>query len=174
MLQRIVRLLSEVIAPATIVVVSACGQVLPSLPSAVTVTQDEHPERGPLEGMAAGLKAIRSDVDAVYVTSCDVPLLVPNFVRSMFDKLQESDVAVPWDGQHHHPLSAVYRPRVLSTILTLLAAERLRLRDLFPLVKTNEVAVESLMSADATLATLKNVNRAEDYQSALALAGLMD
>ena len=171
MLQRIVRLLSEVVDSSSIVIVSADGQHLPALPSAVTVTQDERPERGPLEGLAAGLKTVPPHVDAVYVTSCDVPLIVPAFVTQMFECLQGNDIAVPFDGQHHHPLAAVYRPRVLTAVLNLLAADHLRLRDLFALVKTNEVAVETLRAVDAALATLKNVNRPEDYESALASAG---
>ena len=60
-----------------IVVVAAIGQELPDLPPDVIVTCDENEGRGPLEGLRAGLKALPEDVDAAYVTSCDVPLLVP-------------------------------------------------------------------------------------------------
>jgi molybdopterin-guanine dinucleotide biosynthesis protein A len=60
---------------------------------------------------------------------------------------------------------------VLAAVLNLLAADRLRMRDLFQLVKTNEVAVESLRAFDAMLATLINVNCPEDYKFALATAG---
>src|SRR6266478_2297357 len=78
MLQRIVRILATVVSP--IVVVAAVGQSLPELPADVTVTRDEREDRGPLEGLRAGLKALPSAIDAAYVTSCDVPLLVPGFV----------------------------------------------------------------------------------------------
>ena len=73
MLQRVVRLLSEVVSP--IVVVAANDQDLPQLPSSVIVTRDENEGRGPLEGLRAGLKALPTTVDAAYVTSCDVALL---------------------------------------------------------------------------------------------------
>src|SRR5262245_8583674 len=75
MLQRVVRLLSEVVP--TIVVVAAAGQDLPDLPRHVTITRDEHEGRGPLEGLRAGLNALSSGAERAYVTSCDVPLLVP-------------------------------------------------------------------------------------------------
>src|SRR5262249_36088440 len=84
MLQRVVRLLGTVVAP--IVAVAAADQnlqALPALPAAVIVARDEHKGRGPLEGLRAGLKALPSDIDAAYVTSCDVPLLVPGFVEQM-------------------------------------------------------------------------------------------
>src|SRR6476620_11737545 len=75
MLQRVVRLLGTVVSP--LVVVAAPEQALPDLPAAVTITRDENPGRGPLEGLRAGLKALPTGIDIAYVTSCDVPLLVP-------------------------------------------------------------------------------------------------
>ena len=56
MLQRVVRLLGTVVSP--IVVVAAREQSLPELPDDVTVTRDEREQRGPLEGLRAGLKAL--------------------------------------------------------------------------------------------------------------------
>src|SRR5882672_3104880 len=79
MLQRVVRLLSQVVQP--IVVVAAPGQELPPLPANVLITRDEREGRGPLEGLLAGLTAVAPHSDAAYATSCDVPLLVPGFVR---------------------------------------------------------------------------------------------
>src|SRR5262245_7885026 len=70
MLQRVVRLLSEVVP--TMVVVAAVDQDLPELPRHVTVARDEHEGRGPLEGLRAGLKALPLEVERAYVTSCDV------------------------------------------------------------------------------------------------------
>lgn len=171
MLQRVVRLVSQVVNPLAVVVVAASEQQLPTLPQAIIITQDERPSRGPLEGIAAGLRAMPSGVDGVYVTSCDVPLLVPKFVDCMFERLGEHEVAVPYDGQYHHPLAAVYRPRVLSTIDSLLELAQLRPRFLFDRVPTAEIPVESLRTVDPSLATLMNLNHPEDYQAALQKAG---
>jgi molybdopterin-guanine dinucleotide biosynthesis protein A len=92
MLQRVVRLLSNVVSP--VVIVAARDQVLPELPSSVIVTRDEREARGPLEGLRAGLKALPETVSAAYVTGCDVPLLEPAFVRRMVDLLGRDDIAV--------------------------------------------------------------------------------
>src|SRR4051812_49455108 len=81
MLQRVVRLLATTVAP--IVVVAAREQSLPSLAEPVIVARDERDERGPLEALRAGLKALPESISAAYVTSCDVPLLVPAFVERM-------------------------------------------------------------------------------------------
>src|SRR5258708_11619485 len=57
MLQRVVRMLSEVVAP--IIVVAAPDQDVPALPAGVVVVRDEERGRGPLQGLAAGLNGLR-------------------------------------------------------------------------------------------------------------------
>lgn len=171
MLQRVVRIIRQVVDSAAVVVVAAPHQQLPQLPADVIVARDEQPDRGPLEGLAAGLRSMPMGVDAVYGTSCDVPLMVPEFVCEMFRRLGDNDIAVPFDGQYHHPLAAVYRPRVLDVVLKLLEADRLRPKFLFGEVRTVEVPVDELRLVDSTLSTLMNLNRPEDYQNALITAG---
>jgi molybdopterin-guanine dinucleotide biosynthesis protein A len=169
MLQRVVRLLGDVVSP--IVVVAAIGQELPGLPPDVIVTYDEHEGRGPLEGLRAGLKALPSDVDAAYVTSCDVPLLVPGFVRQMLDLASGFDIAVMEIDGFSHPLSAVYRRSTLALVEDLLAKDRLRPAFLFEAVKTHRVR-PAQVTADPQLHTLRNLNTREDYERALVEAGL--
>ena len=169
MLQRIVRLLREACDP--IVVVAAPGQELPKSPDDLIVTRDKREGRGPLEGLSAGLAALPEDVEAAYATSCDVPLLVPAFVRRMFELLGDHAVAVPVSGGFQHPLAAVYRPSVLEPIDRLLAADRLRPAFLFESVATRRVTEAELRDVDPELNTLKNLNQPADYLAALAQAG---
>lgn len=187
MLQRIVRLLSDVVPANHMVIVAAVNQNLPELPSGIAVAHDQRPERGPLEGLAAGWRAMPAHIEAAYATSCDVPLLAPAFVRRMFALLEEPphplvrsggegtgkiyDIAVPRDGEHHHPLAAVYRRAVLDHIEKLLEADRLRPRFLFDELHTREVLVEELRPVDPQLDTLKNLNTPDDYRAALRAAG---
>jgi molybdopterin-guanine dinucleotide biosynthesis protein A len=170
MLQRIVRLLSTVVSP--IVVVAAAGQLLPDLPADVIVTRDEEQGRGPLEGLRAGLKALPETVDSAYVTSCDVPLLVLDFVRRMIDLLADHDIAVMEIDGFPHPLSAVYRRHTLPHVEALLAENRLRPVFLFDAVRTRRVQPAEMISADPELLTLRNLNTREDYLAALSVAGL--
>jgi len=169
MLQRVVRLLTDVVSP--IVVVAAVDQPLPTLPPEVIVTRDEQEGRGPLEGLRAGLKALPPQVDAAYVTSCDVPLLEPAFVREMLAFANGFDIAVMEIDGFPHPLSAVYRRSVLSDVEDLLAADRLRPVFLFDRVKTRRVRPDEI-TADPQLRTLRNLNTREEYEQALADAGV--
>jgi len=168
MLQRVVRILDGVVSP--IVVVAAVDQMLPDLPSAVIVTRDEREGRGPLEGLRAGLKALPAHVERAYVTSCDVPLLVPGFIRQMLDLGDGYDIAVIEIDGFSHPLSAVYRRATLPYIEDLLAHDRLRPAFLFDAVRTRRIE-PAQMTADPDLRTLRNLNTRADYEQALAAAG---
>jgi molybdopterin-guanine dinucleotide biosynthesis protein A len=169
MLQRVLQLLSTVVSP--VVVVAAPGQSLPELPESVTITRDERGERGPLEGLRAGLKALPNSAEIAYVTSCDVPLLVPAFVERMVELLGDHDIAVMEVDGFPHPLSAVYRRDTLPHVESLLAKDRLRPVFLFDAVRTRRVLPAEMVSVDPELRTLRNLNTREDYLAALAEAG---
>ena len=166
MLQRVVRLLGTVVHP--VVVVAAREQVLPELPVDVIVTRDERGERGPLEGLRAGLKALPDSVEIAYVTSCDVPLLAPGFAARMIELLGDHDIAVMEIDGFPHPLSAVYRRNTLPHVESLLAEDKLRPVFLFDKVRTRRVQPAEMISVDPELRTLRNLNTREDYQVALA------
>jgi molybdopterin-guanine dinucleotide biosynthesis protein A len=173
MLQRVVRILSEVVSP--IVVVAAPGQERPPLSDDVLLVRDEHEGRGPLEGLSAGMKELArrryaSDL-AIYATSCDVPLLAPEFIRQVLAALGPHQTAVPVEARFFHPLAAAYRLTVLPEIETLLAGDQLRPAYLFDRVSTCRIPVETLRTADPELHSLKNCNRPEDYLAALRIAG---
>ena len=170
MLQRVVRLLGTVVSP--IVIVSAEGQPLPQLPDTVILTRDEREARGPLEGIRAGLKALPPDIDAAYVTSCDVPLLIPAFVSRMIELAEGYDIAVTEIDGFAHPLSAVYRRSALPHAEALLAQDQLRVSHLFSRVRTRKVPTSEMTSVDPELQTLRNLNTPEDYEAALETAGL--
>ncbi len=136
------------------------------------VTRDEREQRGPLEGLRAGLKALPESVEAAYVTSCDVPMLAPAFVTRMLELLGDDDIAVMDIDGFPHPLSAIYRRATLPQVEALLAQDRLRPVFLFDAVRTRRVSPEEMLSVDPELRTLRNLNTPEDYSKALADAGL--
>jgi molybdopterin-guanine dinucleotide biosynthesis protein A len=165
MLPRVVRLLGEAVRP--IVVVAAPEQEVPLLPSEVVIVRDEEKGRGPLQGLAAGLAALRGLADAAYLSSCDVPFLQPAFVSRLIEMLGDHAVCVPRVGDHHHPLAAVYRLEVTEAVTYLLAENRLRPFFLFEAVPTRVVEAAELTDVDPTFQTLRNLNTPEDYAAAL-------
>ena len=169
MLQRVVRLVAEAVEP--VVVVAAVGQELPELPGQVALVHDRQPDRGPLEGVAVGLSMLADRAEAAFVTGCDVPLLVPAFVRRMIELVAGFDVAVPHVEGHDEPLSAVYCTSVVPQVESLVAADRLRPVFVFDQVRTRRVTADELTDVDPKLDSLTNVNTAEAYHAALARAG---
>jgi molybdopterin-guanine dinucleotide biosynthesis protein A len=169
MLPRVVRLLSEAVRP--VVVVAAPDQDVPPLPAAVAMVRDEEKGRGPLQGLAAGLAALEGQVDAAYLSSCDVPFLKPAFVRRLIDLLDDQSICVPRVGDYHHPLAAVYRPEVRVAVERLLAENRLRPFFLFEAVPTRVVEAAELADVDPGFQTLRNLNTPEEYEAALRETG---
>lgn len=168
LLQRVVRILRDIVSP--IVVVAAVGQELPALPPDVLVTRDEREALGPVGGLAAGFAALRGQVDAAYVSACDVPLLKPEVVRRICQQLGQNDIAIPVDGQFPHPLAAVYRLTLEEKTRQLLEASRLRPVFLWEGAKVNQIPLDSLRDIDPQLDSFRNANTPEDFEAVLKVA----
>ena len=177
LLRRVTGILARAVAPGPVVVVSAPGQSLPELDAAVEVVADEQEGRGPLQGLAAGLAAIGDRAPIAYVSSTDVPLLHPAFVRRVLGALDDgADVALPDVGGYRQPLSAAYRVAVRSTVEELIAADRMRPAFLFERARVCHLEREraarrtpALARLDPELSSVSNLNEPADYERAVAL-----
>jgi molybdopterin-guanine dinucleotide biosynthesis protein A len=172
MLPRIVRIFRSVVTP--VVVVAGPTQEVPSLPDDVQIVRDEQEHLGPLAGIAIGLRALLGVVEAAYVSSCDVPLLQPEFIAEMIRRLGPHELAVPCEGNFHHPLAAVYRTSLAERAHQHVADQRMRPLFLIQSSDAVEVPVEELRAIDPHLHSLRNLNRPEDYEEALRLAGFAE
>jgi molybdopterin-guanine dinucleotide biosynthesis protein A len=170
LLPRVVRLLAEAVDP--IVVVAAPDQDVPPLPDPIVLVRDEQEGRGPMQGLAAGLKALRGRADAAYLSSCDAPLLLPAFVRRLIELMGSAVICVPRVGDYYHPLAAVYRLEGADAVERLLA-ENSRggvtppLQSLIAAVPTRVVEAAELADVDPAFQTLRNLNTPEEYEAAL-------
>ncbi len=176
LLRRVTGILARAVAPGPVVVVSAPGQHLPALAPGVEVVADSREGRGPLQGLAAGLAAIGGRAGIAFVSSTDVPLLHPAFVRRVLGALGDGvDVVLPDVGGYRQPLSAGYRVALLGTVEELIAADRLRPAFLFErsavrhLDESELLTDASLARLDPQLSSVRNLNEPADYERALAL-----
>jgi molybdopterin-guanine dinucleotide biosynthesis protein A len=161
LLQRITGILARVADP--VVVVHAAGQLLPELPG-VRLVADRAPDGGPLEGIAAGMRALDGRSEVAFVSSTDVPLLHPRFVRGVVAALPGHDVALPVADGHHHPLGAAYRLSLLARVEQLLADGDPRPASLFAAVRVARLAPGDLPEPQS----LRNLNTPQQYAAALA------
>lgn len=164
-----------------VVVVSAAGQELPPLPDRVRVVTDPVPGLGPLQGVAAGLGAVRGAAATAFVCSTDLPFLHPAFVRCVLAALDgvaseaiPIDVALPLARGYRQPLAAGYRTALAEPITALLAAGKRRPGMLFErchVVELDDAALLSdpdLARLDPGLESVTNVNEPADYAAARA------
>jgi molybdopterin-guanine dinucleotide biosynthesis protein A len=165
MLQRVVRVLREVVNP--VVVVAARGQELPPLAEDIEILRDEIEGRGPLQGFAAGLEVLAGRADAVYLSGCDAPLLKPAFVRRMTDLLGTDAACAPLIAGRAQFFAGVYRVSVLETVRQLLAADRRSMSGVLDLVSGRLVSTSELVAVDPDLDSLRNVNTPEAYAEVL-------
>lgn len=171
MLLRMTRLLQAIDLVSPVVVVAAADQQLPQLDDQVIVTHDRQPGRGPLEGLAAGLRSLAGQQQLALVISCDIPLLQPALALRLIELVEDHDVVLPVQDGRDHPLLAVYRVNLCSRVEELLEAEQRRMSSLFTDLKVRRVDTAELVEQDPQLLSFLNVNHPEDYLQALELAG---
>ncbi len=167
MLQRVARILSEVLSP--MIVVAADQQELPRLPRAVKIVRDSQPDRGPLQAIADGLSALDEDVSIAFIAGCDAPLLSVAFVQRMLNLLAaapDKQIAVAQVDGQFHPLAAAYRPSALGYIEAMLAGSRLKVTELMAEAPTRIVAADELRDIDPDLRSLRNVNTPDELSEA--------
>jgi molybdenum cofactor guanylyltransferase len=165
-----------------LLVVRAPGQPLPELPPQVEVVDDPEEGLGPLQGLAAGLAALRGGsagggtdgrAGAAFVCATDLPFLHPAFVRRVRTALADgTDVVLPVARGHPQPLAAAYRPGLAPLVAGLVAAGELRPAFLFRRCRTTRLDDAALLTdpalaaADPALDSVVNVNSPDDYATA--------
>jgi molybdopterin-guanine dinucleotide biosynthesis protein A len=174
LLRRVVGILGRSV-DGPVVVVGAPGQTLPALPDGVEQVEDAREGRGPLQGLAAGLAAVRDRADAAYASSTDVPLLHPRFIQRVLAELDDDvDVVLPEVGGFHHPLAAAYRTELVDVVERLIAEDRMRPAFLFAACRVRRLdagallADPALAALDPGLDSLLNLNAPSDYEAARA------
>jgi molybdenum cofactor guanylyltransferase len=175
LLRRVTGLVARAV-DGPVIVVRAASQELPELDAAIEVVADAREGRGPVQGLAAGLAAIGDRAPAAYVTSTDVPLLHPAFIRRVLQPLcSDYDVVLPEIDGHHQPLAAAYRVDLLATIEELIAAERLKPAFLFVRCRVLRLSAEAIRQdpavarLDPELGSVRNLNDPPAYARAHAL-----
>jgi molybdopterin-guanine dinucleotide biosynthesis protein A len=138
--------------------------------AAWTVIPDLYPDHGPIGGLHAALSACRSD--ALFVVTCDMPLIESELVRELCAWMQETDVDKKrvdaydvvisvGEGGKIHPLCGVYRKSVLPVLEEQILSDRNRVMAALKQLRVKYVTVDS----PARARQLANINTPEDYHN---------
>jgi molybdenum cofactor guanylyltransferase len=178
LLFRTASILARVVS-GPVVVVRAPGQELPALPDAVELVDDPVEGLGPMQGVAAGLAAVRDRAGAAFVCSTDMPFLHPAFVRQVLRGLDDPavDLVVPVARGFRQPLAAGYRTSLVRLIEAQIAAGRLRAGMLLEHCNAVQpdgaalLADRELARDDPELESVLNLNTPQEYAEARARPG---
>jgi molybdopterin-guanine dinucleotide biosynthesis protein A len=153
--------LSQVIDGTVFAATGARRDTLPGLECAILLVDEVH-ERGPLGGIAAGLRRARS---GVLVLACDLPLVRVRTLERLIRVARNTNRAVALRGPRGwEPLVAWYPVAALETIRTVLKSSRPA-----PFLVLERLGAAALPVHDAT--ELANVNTPADLAEAEAWAG---
>ena len=141
-----------------------------------TVISDIYPNHGPLGGIHSALSVCQSD--ALFVVTCDMPLLKSSLAHKLCDIMCESEVmertvdgavsgqvvydaviSVGEDGKIH-PLCGVYRKSVLSILEEQILSGRNKVMEVLNKLHVKYVTIDSSIGVQQLL----NINTPQDYK----------
>src|SRR5262245_38096564 len=105
MLQRVVRIVSEVCDP--VVVVAGPTQALPELPSTVQVARDSSECPGPVAALRGGLDYLPTD-RPVYLCGCDMPFICAELIELLAAHYRSGHMVATIVDGIRQPLGAIY------------------------------------------------------------------
>jgi len=97
-------------------------------PADVHFAPDQTPSRGPLSGLAATLRQIRTD--HLLVLAIDMPLMTEDFLRSISSLIKPSCGVVPMIGDRAEPLAAIYPKSVHADFVAALSGTEFSLQSI--------------------------------------------
>lgn len=125
---------------------------------------------GPLAALAEGLRAARTEWSLA--VSCDLPLLRPRFIETLYSMREGDEAVVPRTREHGpHPLCALYRKGCLDAIRQALREGEKRMVSFYPRVMVRWVDEEELRRGEPDMRSLVNVNTPEELEWARRMAG---
>ncbi len=134
----------------------------------VPIWPDRIPGKGALGGLYTAV--FNSTFPRTFCIACDMPF--PN--RAVIAYLQalaaDADVVVPRTADGYQPLHAVYGKGCLPAMERLLAADRLKIDQLFSAVRLRVVEGDALRAMDPLQRAFVNVNTREDLEAAARVA----
>lgn len=136
-----------------------------ALPDWVAVAEDRVSDRGPLEGLATGLRAAKGEY--VIVSTCDTPFLRKGVCDLILSAAVGREGALPVVGGYDDPLHGAYlRQRCLFVFDEVLAQGEHRPRDACRRLDLAMVSEETIRMIDPEMDSFWNINTPEELKAA--------
>ncbi len=130
--------------------------------------RDLLPHRGPLGAVHTALRI--TTTPWCLVVACDYPLMTSSLLARILEQARHtvSDAVVPWIQGRPQPLVAAYRRSCAAAVERSLVAGRLKMVELFSVLKVDWLTVSDLHPAGDVRWSFLNVNTPEDLERAEA------
>ncbi len=130
----------------------------------VLVTEDIHPDTGPLGGLHAALSIARNRY--AWVVACDMPFLSPQAALLLLSHAQEGayDAAIPRIDGRNHPLHGIYANTLADSVSALIRADKRSVNDLLSAARTVSVEEDQFQLERIDLRFVRNMNTPEQYE----------
>lgn len=171
MLARVARIVGE--AVDQVVVIAQIGQNLPPLDRRIPVLRDRAPNRGPLEGLAIGLRsATERGAQRAFLCGADMPLVRPAAIRKLLALALGHEAAIPTSRSGPEPLFAVYSVTLLDEIERLLVAGPAGPSQLLARPGVRRVELREIDDGLSMSDLFTSVNTKDNYERALFRGGI--
>ena len=164
MIERLLLELSPIVAQ--VVVIRAPGQTIPNIPKELKdrtlVGWDSIKDRGPLQGIVDALPLLKSEIDKVFLLTCDLPYITTNWFQTLKDVMtDEFDMVCTEENEIINPLLAIYRRPVLEPASKLISAGKRR-----PISLWEGWRMARLSAPNETPWICRDVNTPEEFKEA--------
>ena len=164
MIERLLLELSPIVAQ--VVVIRAPGQTIPHIPKELKdrtlVGWDSVKDLGPLQGIVDALPLLNSEIDKVFLLTCDLPYITTNWFQTLKDVMtDEFDMVCTEENEIVNPLLAIYRRPVLEPASKLISEGKRR-----PISLWEGWRMARLSAPNETPWICRDVNTPEEFKKA--------
>ena len=164
MIERLLLELSPIVSQ--VVVIRAPGQTIPNIPKELKdrtlVGWDSVKDLGPLQGIVDALPLLNSEIDKVFLLTCDLPYITTNWFQTLKDVMtDEFDLVCTEENEIINPLLAIYRRPVLEPASKLISEGKRR-----PISLWEGWRMARLSAPNETPWICRDVNTPEEFNKA--------
>mgnify|MGYP001281487973 FL=1 len=164
MIERLLLELSPIVSQ--VVVIRAPGQTIPNIPKKLRdrtlVGWDSVKDRGPLQGIVDALPLLNSEIDKVFLLTCDLPYITKEWLQTLKDIMtDEFDMVCTEENEIINPLLAIYRRPVLEPASKLISEGKRR-----PISLWEGWRMARLSAPNETPWICRDVNTPEEFKKA--------
>ena len=149
-----------------VVIIRAPEQTMPIIPEElkdqIRVGWDSVKGRGPLQGIVDALPLLNSNIDKVFILTCDLPYITTEWLQTLKDVMtDEFDFVCTVENEIDNPLLAIYRRPVLEPASKLLSQGKRR-----PISLWEGWRMARLSAPKETPWVCRDVNTPEEFKEA--------